>query len=68
MKTKTLFKIAAFVVAIPAIVLLINLVMYSFVGYGFLPETHDDQIGAARIGVVWLSAVMAVMLVGASIE
>ena len=67
MKTKTLFKIAAFVVAIPAVVLMANLIVYAFVGYGFLPE-GQGEMNAARGVIIWLSTVGAVvLLVGANI-
>ena len=61
MTAKTKLSILAFIVGLPALVMLANLVMFAFVGQGFLPEGNPDM-NAARGAVTWFSATGAVMV------
>ena len=55
--------ILAFIVGLPSIVMIANLVMFAFVGQGFLPEGNPDM-NAARGAVTWFSVMGAVVLAG----
>ena len=63
MKFRTAMFIAAFICALPILILLANLTMFAFVGHGFLAE-GDQDINGARGVVGWLSAMGAVVIVG----
>ena len=60
---KTSIFIAAFILALPFIALMANLVCFAFVGQGFLPE-GNDTMNAARGIVGWASAAGAVAILG----
>ena len=61
--TRIVFFVLAFVVAIPALVILANVTQYAFIGHGFLP-TGEGDMNAARGTVAWLSCVGSVVLAG----
>ena len=63
MKFRTVMFIAAFICALPILILLANLTMFAFVGHGFMVE-GDQYINGARGMVGWLSAMGAVVIVG----
>ena len=60
-------KILALIVALPAIILMLNLTMYALTGAGFLVPGVNG-INEARITVAFISASGAVLLFGASLE
>jgi hypothetical protein len=59
-------RILALIVALPAIILLLNLTVYALTGAGFLPPATEQDIHGARIFVTFLSASGALILLGAS--
>ena len=60
---KLVFFALAFVVGLPALVILANVTQYALIGYGFLPA-GDDAMNTARGSVAWFSCVGALVLVG----
>lgn len=55
MTKKILFAISAFIVAIPGLVILANMVWFGFVGAGFLPTLIPGDMAIARLFTVVLS-------------
>ena len=55
--------ILAFIVGLPSIVMIANLVMFAFVGQGFLPE-GNPYMNAARWAVTLVSVMGAVACAG----
>jgi len=60
---KLVFFALAFVVGLPALVILANVTQYALIGYGFLPA-GDEYMNAARASVAWFSCMGAVALAG----
>lgn len=60
---KIVVSIVAFVVALPFLTLMANLVCFAFVGQVFLPEGNGDM-NAARGAVAWVSVAGAVAIIG----
>jgi len=61
-------KILALTAALPAIILMLNLTAYALTGAGFLMPAAAQTVHDARIVVAGLSAAIAVILFGASLE
>jgi hypothetical protein len=59
-------RILALIVALPSIILLLNLTMYAMTGTGFLAPSVD-RVNEARISVAFLSVSTSVLLFGASL-
>jgi hypothetical protein len=60
---QTRYFIAAFVVALPALLLLANLCAYAFVGAGFLP-VGEGEMNVARLLIAFISSTGAVAICG----
>jgi hypothetical protein len=60
-------RILGLIVALPAIILMLNLTMYAMAGAGFLVPGVDG-INEARITVAFISLALCTLLLGASLE
>jgi hypothetical protein len=61
MTRQHIFLTLAVITAIPALLMMANLTMFAFIGYGFLPEGNSDM-NAARGVITWLSSMAAIVL------
>jgi hypothetical protein len=61
MSKQSKFATLAVIAGLPALLMVANLTMFAFVGYGFLPEGNGDM-NAARGVITWLSASVSVFL------
>jgi hypothetical protein len=61
---QTRYFIAAFVVALPALILLANLCAFAFVGAGFLPAGTGFEMNYARLFIAIISSTGAVAICG----
>lgn len=60
--TKTILFTLAFIVGLPALIIIANVTMYALTGQTILP-TGVDYMNAARAAVAWLSFLGGMLLV-----
>jgi hypothetical protein len=67
MNKKNILLVLGFIVAIPAIILVLNVCTYALTGSGFL-ISGNGEINSARAVLAWLSSGLSVCLFGAAMR